>query len=399
MDMSFVVLRTAKLKSLGNIGGSLSHAYRTIKTPNADPSRTHLNDNSLATKEQAFQAIKDRLPTKVKPDNVLCVEYLITASNDWSGWGTDKQQKYFDDAIQWLKDRHGSDNVVVTSIQLDETTPHLSAYVVPLDKDKKGRDILNAKKFLGGRQKLSDMQSDFFEKVGSKVGLERGVQGSKAKHTTIKKFYTGLQNPTPIKIPKAKWNELTFQYQARIEGQVNDYATQLRNGVKVYKDKFNKLNQQYAKLAQDTEPYRKAKSRLNGDMKVEFDRQVTSLGKSLHQQQEQQYERELAERNRRLAEVERNRLKSLGVDKIAQMGEVYRGKVVKVNEHGAYQQTADGMVLHPSYKNRPTDFEQGKVYTLDYKTNQAKGEVLKSQDYDLSRYGKGQSRSEQMDLG
>lgn len=394
--MAYCVLRTAKLKSLGNIGGSLSHTYRTIKTPNADPSRTHLNDNSLATKEQAFQAIKDRLPTKVKPDNVLCIEYLITASNDWSGWGTDKQQKYFDDAIAWLKDKHGSDNVVMTGIQLDETTPHMVAYVVPLDKDKKGRDILNAKRFLGGRQKLSDMQTDFFEKVGKGVGLERGVQGSKAKHTTIKKFYTGLQNTTPIKLPKAKFSEFSFQYKERLEKQVGDYTQSLRNGVKVYKDKFNKLNQQYAKLAQDTELYRKAKSRLNGDMKVEFDRQVTLLGKSLHQRQEQQYEQAEQARLAQKAQELARWVKSIAADGIAQTGEIYRGKVIKVNEHGAYQQTADGLILHPTYKGRPNEFNLGKSYTLDYKSQV--GQVLKRQDTEYS-FGKGQSRSEQMDLG
>lgn len=39
--MSFAILRTAKLKSFGELGGSLSHNYRTRFTPNADKSGFH----------------------------------------------------------------------------------------------------------------------------------------------------------------------------------------------------------------------------------------------------------------------------------------------------------------------------------------------------------------------
>ena len=62
--MAYCILRTAKLKTIGNISGSLAHTYRTINTPNADPSRTHLNDNSLPSHADALLAIKDKLPEK-----------------------------------------------------------------------------------------------------------------------------------------------------------------------------------------------------------------------------------------------------------------------------------------------------------------------------------------------
>ena len=34
MKPAFAILRTAKLKSLGNVSASLSHTYRTRETPN-----------------------------------------------------------------------------------------------------------------------------------------------------------------------------------------------------------------------------------------------------------------------------------------------------------------------------------------------------------------------------
>ncbi|WP_171496452.1 plasmid recombination protein, partial [Acinetobacter sp. TUM15372] len=71
-----------------------------------------------------------------------------------------------------------------------ETTPHLVAYVVPIDLEGK----LNAREFLGGRSKLSKMQTDFYNEV-THLGLERGLEGSKAEHTTIKDFYAEIQKP------------------------------------------------------------------------------------------------------------------------------------------------------------------------------------------------------------
>jgi hypothetical protein len=63
----------------------------------------------------------------------------------------DSQQEYFKQAQKWLEQQHGKQNVVATSIHRDETTPHLIAYVVPLDQDT-GR--LNAKNISEVKQNL-----------------------------------------------------------------------------------------------------------------------------------------------------------------------------------------------------------------------------------------------------
>ena len=93
----FVILRHTKLKSYGEIGGSLDHTYRLIDTPNADSSRLNLNEHDFNKKTDVVQSIKNRVDQRIKerPDNVLCVEYLVTASPDWSGWGTDKETEFF----------------------------------------------------------------------------------------------------------------------------------------------------------------------------------------------------------------------------------------------------------------------------------------------------------------
>ena len=159
--MNYAILRTAKLKTMGNIGGSLAHSYRTIETPNADPNLTPKNHHTVATPEAVKQAIKDRLPEKRRADAVLCIEYLITASPEWEGWETSKEAEFFKRSSLWLIDKHGEENIAGMSIHRDISTPHLVAYVVPIDQ--KGK--LNCKDFLGGRAKLSKMQTDFANTV------------------------------------------------------------------------------------------------------------------------------------------------------------------------------------------------------------------------------------------
>ncbi|MGP5313664.1 MobV family relaxase, partial [Psychrobacter faecalis] len=145
--MNYAILRTAKLKTMGNIGGSLAHSYRTIETPNTDPNLTPKNYHSVATPEAVKQAIKDRLPEKRRSDAVLCIEYLITASPEWEGWGKSQEGEFFKRSAQWLMDKHGEENIASMSIHRDISTPHLVAYVVPIDQ----RGKLNCKDFLGGR--------------------------------------------------------------------------------------------------------------------------------------------------------------------------------------------------------------------------------------------------------
>jgi len=182
--MPFAILRTAKLKSMGEIGGSVAHTFRTRDTPNADPERLAHNEHlGPATPDAVKAGIEARLPDKRRKDAVLCVEYFIGASPEAfrDNQGGDR---YFRAAMDWLRDRHGAENVISGHIHRDETTPHLVAYVVPRDGEK-----LNAKKWLGGKAALSAMQTDFAEKVGRPAGLERGLEGSKAVHRTVREFY------------------------------------------------------------------------------------------------------------------------------------------------------------------------------------------------------------------
>ncbi len=189
MPAHFAILRTAKLKSFGNVGGSLSHTYRTRETTNADPDRADTNEHSHNSPVEVMQALRDRLPDKYRKDAVIGLEYFVGASPQWfDGKTREQQDAYFRESIDWLEKRHGKENVVGWSIHRDETSPHLVAYVVPISD----RGTLNAKQWTGGAAALSKMQTDFAKNVGARNDLERGIEGSKAHHQTIKGFYAQI---------------------------------------------------------------------------------------------------------------------------------------------------------------------------------------------------------------
>ena len=251
--MSFAIYRTAKLKSMGEIGGSLSHTYRTRPTPNADENKLHLNKHIFETYNQCFFALKNAIPEKRRSNAVLCIEHLITASPDWDGWNTAKENEFFDKSLEFVKKKYGSENVIAHSIHRDETTPHLIVYVTPID-EKGG---LNAKKWLGGRSKLSQTQTEFANHV-KEFGLERGLQNSKARHKTIKEFYAEIEKPTPTLeekkyeiqpldydlIPKMGLLETTSSFNKKLEASYKEIHFNYENLIlRLKKEQYENLKE------------------------------------------------------------------------------------------------------------------------------------------------------------
>ncbi|MFX7518044.1 MobV family relaxase [Acinetobacter baumannii] len=272
--MSYAILRTEKLKTMGNIAASLSHNYRNRPTPNADPNRTVNNEHDLKTAGQVLDGIKNRLPEKTRSNAVLCVEYLITMSPDWSGLGTEKEADFFKKSVEWLKQKHGAENVISTSIHRDETTPHLVAYVVPIDS--KGN--LNAREFLGGRAKLSKMQTDFHEKVKD-LGLERGLEGSKAEHKTVKEFYAELQEP----LPKSEKININIQ-RLDVDNQPKSpfYDTKYEHGVRVMDAVYSDIESQVTEIKKDFEIKLK-EMQANFERNLRIERQKSESQRKAHE--------------------------------------------------------------------------------------------------------------------
>lgn len=403
MSFSFAILRTKKLKTFGNIAGSLSHNYRTRDTPNADVSRTHDNRHTRKTAQQAESAIRARIPEKRRKDAVLCVEYLITASPDWSGWTDDRKENYFREALDWLKERHGAENVCAVTIHEDESTPHLVAYVVPI-KDNK----LNCKHFLGGREKLRDMQTSFANRV-SRFDLSRGVEGSRAHHTTIKQYYADINNRTPVKLHMPSAEEITLPDKKLFE-PVKSYAqnvasvtinaiadTVTQKIARLHKE-IDRLKQSNADMKRTVDavqivarPYLRAIDGLRTDEVQAIVATIDNTRKTIdsdraHEQQakEQAKEQARAERAARREQQRADTLRRNGADLLAskRAGASYSGRVLSINHETGHivQQTRLGKVLH-TLKN--TSIEAGRSYTISY-DGQNRAKI--APEHDLSRF-------------
>ncbi|WP_126152571.1 MobV family relaxase, partial [Paracoccus haematequi] len=197
-------LRCAKIKTLGSMGASLQHTFRERDTPNADTRRTP--DNTVLvggdTSQAVLDAWKERAPEKIRSNAVHGLEYFVGGSPEaLKAMSRQEQDAYFADALDWLKARHGAENVLSAVIHRDETTPHMTVMTIPLDE----RGKLNARAIVGSRERLSAMQTDFAERVGKVHGLERGLQGSPARHERVQRAYAHLSDPdAAVSLPERR---------------------------------------------------------------------------------------------------------------------------------------------------------------------------------------------------
>lgn len=155
----YSILRSQKHKSFAGVARSARHTFREQPTPNANGSTTFKNRFAgCRDTKDLLNKLAVRLPASRRRDAVLCIEYLITASPEafsrHGGHLDDLGSDYFADALKWLRARHGEENVICAALHLDETTPHLVAYVTPITRD--GR--LCAREYLGGPKVMRAMQ-------------------------------------------------------------------------------------------------------------------------------------------------------------------------------------------------------------------------------------------------
>lgn len=199
---TYGILRVEKLKKLTNLKGSLMHAFREQDTPNADPARKGQNilltpdANNVESTMAKYEQLKPK-EGKIRSDVVHALEVLVTASPEKiRAMNTEERNAYFNDALRFCNAKFGEGNLLHAQIHNDETTAHLTAFYIPvIEKRKKNGEVsrrLNASSYLGGKKEYSARQSEFYEQVSKKYGMERGEIGSKATHKKVLDWYKEL---------------------------------------------------------------------------------------------------------------------------------------------------------------------------------------------------------------
>ena len=197
--MSKAICRISKCKGSGSATGKTQHNYREREVLNADKARQHLNQEYINLEQNDIWDIATKrieeagVKRKVKPDAVRAVEMILTASADFferdeQGLALDiRGSEWLVKNMEFLRERYGK-NVVALTLHQDEKTPHLHAIIVPLTEDNR----LSAKEVFTPRT-LRALQTDY-AKAMECFGLERGIEGSKAKHSDMKTYYGAVKS-------------------------------------------------------------------------------------------------------------------------------------------------------------------------------------------------------------
>ena len=207
--------------------------FKDIAT-HADPSLKHLNQHLIGNGD-IYNAVKTAIdPIKYRSNQVginepvVSYDLLLTASPEYF-YKTNSENKctyikrddydqrltdWTEKAKAYLEKNH---YCVGATLHLDETTPHIHATAIPFEKINGVYDTTktNAKKVMYYKK----FQNDYFKEVGLPLGLERGIENSKAEHQEVKTFYKDIAKR------KAKYDLDIQEPTAKVERRIGRIET------------------------------------------------------------------------------------------------------------------------------------------------------------------------------
>ena len=220
--MGYISIQINKAKGAADTGAS-DHIERKTMPKNADPTRTHLNREFVEFPDgvaDRTEAISHRIRTagikrKITPDQVRAIRIVLSGTHEDMIRVQDEGRldEWCDDNLQWLQRTFGKENTVSAVLHMDEHTPHIHATVVPIvtgerrkakrKKQAEGKRTYR-KKANAVRLCADDLMSrerlvayhDSYATAMAKYGLQRGIRGSEARHTTTAQYYRDLKRQT-----------------------------------------------------------------------------------------------------------------------------------------------------------------------------------------------------------
>ena len=218
--MGFVVLHMEKAH--GSDSGTTAHIERFIIPKNADPTRTHLNRKLIEYPE----GVKDRsaaiqrrleeagLTRKIGSNQVRAIRINVSATpEDMERIEREgRLDEWCADNLKYFADTFGKENIVAAHLHLDEKTPHMHVTLVPIvkgERKRKKREEQAKKRYrkkptdtvrlcaddIMNRLKLKAYQ-DSYAVAMKKYGLQRGVDGSEARHVSTQQYYRDIKRQT-----------------------------------------------------------------------------------------------------------------------------------------------------------------------------------------------------------
>ena len=215
--MGYVVLHIEK--AAGTDAAMSGHVERRITPANVVTTLTYLNEElvefpkGVTNRTEAIQHRLDNagLERKIGKNQVRALRIVMSGSPE--DMKRIRQAGQLDawakDSCGWLQKTFGKENVVSAVLHMDEKTPHIHATVVPIVRGERRKAKLErAKNAASGkktyrtkkdrprlcaddvmaRDKLKAYQTTYAEAM-TKYGLQRGIDGSEAKHISTQQYY------------------------------------------------------------------------------------------------------------------------------------------------------------------------------------------------------------------
>ncbi len=179
-------------------------------------------------------------------------EVIITAHQDWFAafdqsnmddlFGESREDRFEQIAVAWLKDSFGED-VIHARADLDETTYHIHAIVMPRSETKDGRKMLQPSKhqLIKDYEKAQDSVGQWF----SELGLKRGERRKQALRDALQKHreeqvVEGKSTVPPANLPEhvehvspREWREKNERQLADREAGVGEREKEAATNIKI----------------------------------------------------------------------------------------------------------------------------------------------------------------------
>ena len=218
--MGFVVLHMEKAH--GSDSGTTAHIERFIIPKNADPTRTHLNrrlieypdgikDRSAAIQQRLEEA---GLTRKIGSNQVRAIRINVSGTHEDMKRIEEEGRldEWCADNLKYFADTFGKENIVAAHLHRDEETPHIHVTLVPIvkgERKRRKREEQTKKRYrkkptdtvrlcaddIMSRLKLKAYQ-DSYAVAMKKYGLQRGVDGSEARHVSTQQYYRDIKRQT-----------------------------------------------------------------------------------------------------------------------------------------------------------------------------------------------------------
>ncbi len=280
---------------MGKIGGETERTSKRHRNEDIDSERTPLNlyfkksDGGLTAQwKKTMQELNATFREKKK--SVAFEGMIITSDTAFFerlGWKKGEETPYavmeyfnrcYEFALQEIGYKGTDKNVLSAVIHLDETTPHLQLYYIPIvdttkkkvyekdadgkvmrnkkgspiqKKDERGKSVyeyipleqpkLCSSDFLGergGQLSYGNMQDEFYEQVSVHYGLERGEVGSNKKHTTKYQWQKQKQEAELANLEADKVHAEEVIEQAQTAVETRDKALEELKPLQEYLDAF-----------------------------------------------------------------------------------------------------------------------------------------------------------------